>query len=211
MERAGMDFAFMGHAGFYGMVRDMVTLERDRWDSYGPELLEKSLHDLGHDVGAKFGDLSSLNNPTNYTYGFKTHDRILGLLQITGFTDKPRTAKIRYKLAQSPIRTNEIRASLSGTAAKALQEVQDEQIRALRKAQQWNDTNEIQRLLRRIKATGDQIEKMINDAAQPVTATSNSAGASLQFRWVTPQADTNSAFDVLNHRNPGVTTPATIK
>jgi predicted Ser/Thr protein kinase len=101
MEHAGMDFAYVGeYDGFYGMTRDMTTLERNSWENYSPEQLAESLRDSGQDVGERFGDSSPLNNPTNYTYGFKTREGRLGLLQITGFTDNPSVAKIRYKLIQ---------------------------------------------------------------------------------------------------------------
>ena len=100
MERERMDFAYLGIDGFYCMVRDTVTLRRDSWEQYGPEFLAESLRDLGQNVAGRFGDSSPLNNPTNYTYGFKTSEGWFGLLQVTGFTDNPRGVKIRYKLAQ---------------------------------------------------------------------------------------------------------------
>jgi hypothetical protein len=76
----------------------MVTLPRENWDDYSPDQLAENLHSSGQVEAARFGDSSPLNNPTNYTYGFKTREDALGLLQITGFTENPPAALIRYKL-----------------------------------------------------------------------------------------------------------------
>jgi hypothetical protein len=100
LERVGMDIAYLGDNQFYAMTRDLTTLKRDSWESFSPVLLAESLHDIGRDVGAKFGDSSPLNNPTNYTFGFKTRESRLGLLQIIGFTNHPPGVKLRYKLEQ---------------------------------------------------------------------------------------------------------------
>jgi hypothetical protein len=101
MESVGVDFAFMGtYDGFYGMTRDLVVLKRDDWDTFTPDQLKEALHDKGQDFGSRFGDSSPLNNPTNCTYGFKTRDGALGLLQIAGFTENPTAATLRYKLVQ---------------------------------------------------------------------------------------------------------------
>jgi hypothetical protein len=98
MEQAGMDFAYVsGYDGFYGMTRDVVTLKRDEWDSATLKSVTQWLHDSGQDVGAKFGDSSRMNNPTNFTYGFKTRDGGVGLLQITTLTENPSGVKLRYK------------------------------------------------------------------------------------------------------------------
>ena len=101
LEQAGMDFAYVSeYDGFYSMTRDMITLKRDDWENATPETVADSLHDTGQDVAAKFGDSSRLNNPTNFTYGFKTRDGSVGLLQVTGFTENPPRVKIHYKRFQ---------------------------------------------------------------------------------------------------------------
>jgi hypothetical protein len=101
MESAGNDFAYVGsYDGFYAMTRDLVALKRDIWESYTPGQLTQFLHDTGQDVTAKFGDSSPVNNPTNYTYGFRTRDGTLGLLQITASSENPSAATLRYKLFQ---------------------------------------------------------------------------------------------------------------
>ncbi len=103
MERAGVDFTYLGDEGFYGLTMDMITLNRDNWENYSPDSLAKSLRGISEDLRVKFGDSRPLNNPINYTYGFKTRAGKLGLLQITGFTDNPRGVKIRYKLVQTAV------------------------------------------------------------------------------------------------------------
>ena len=104
MQQAGMDLAYLGeYDGFYGITRDMITLPRDSWEHYRPDQLAETLHNSdnsGQEVATRFGDSSPLNNPTNYIYGFKTREGGLGLLQITGFTENPPVARIRYKLVQ---------------------------------------------------------------------------------------------------------------
>jgi predicted Ser/Thr protein kinase len=101
MEGADMDFAYIGaYDGFYGMTRDMANLRHSDWDNISPESLVGLLHDAGQDIEGKFGDSSRLNNPTNYTYGFKTRDGSVGLLQVTAFTENPDGVTIRYKLVQ---------------------------------------------------------------------------------------------------------------
>ena len=65
--------------------------------------MTQSLHDTGHDMGVRFGDSSRLNNPTNFTYGFKTRDGSVGVLQVTGFTETPPGLKIRYKLVPTTV------------------------------------------------------------------------------------------------------------
>ena len=49
----------------------------------------------------EFGDASDVNNPTNFTYGFKTRAGQLGLLQVTSFSTDAHgvdVLNIRYKL-----------------------------------------------------------------------------------------------------------------
>ena len=87
----------------------------------------ESLHDNGQDVAAKFGDASRLNNPTNYTYGFKTRDGSVGLLQVTGFTENPPVATIRYKLVQPA--TNQVVAA-SGGIGKETRELLSQRLEA---------------------------------------------------------------------------------
>jgi hypothetical protein len=62
--------------------------------------VKSSLHDTAQDVAAKFGDSSRLNNPTNYTYGFKNRDGSVGLLEVVGYAENSSGVKIRYKLAE---------------------------------------------------------------------------------------------------------------
>jgi predicted Ser/Thr protein kinase len=116
MEHDSMDFAYVGdYDGFYSMTRDLDTLKRDDWDSASPESVGTALQDSGQDVAAKFGEASRLENPTNYTFGFRTRDGSVGLLQFIGYTDNPRGAQIRYKLVPRP----EIEASAVTTDTRS--------------------------------------------------------------------------------------------
>jgi predicted Ser/Thr protein kinase len=102
MESTNMDFAFISaYDGFYSMTRDMITLKRKDWETATPQSIGASLRDTTNDIAARFGDASLLNNPTNFTYAFKTRAGLIGLLQITGyFTEPPSGVKMRYKLFQ---------------------------------------------------------------------------------------------------------------
>ena len=117
MNSEDMDFVFVSpYDGFYGMTRDLVAMKQDTWHMASPNSLTKSLHDGDGTVAAKFGDSSPLNNPTNYTYAFKTRYGGLGLLQITGFTNDPPAAHIRYKLYQPGTTNRELPADDAATA-----------------------------------------------------------------------------------------------
>ena len=114
LERADKDFAFVSaYDGFYGMTRDMTTLKREDWETATPQSIGASLHDSANDVAARFGDASRLNNPTNFTYGFKTRAGLVGLLQITGYTENPSGVKIRYKFFQ-PATNQDVMAASAG-------------------------------------------------------------------------------------------------
>jgi hypothetical protein len=132
MEGAAKDFAYLGqYDGFYAMTRDLIALKRINWDDYSPAQLVESLHDNGQDVTARFGDSSPLNNPTNFTYGFKTRDGALGLLQITAFTENPSTASIRYKLFQPTTNAEAIpNSAVTPATARAAREALNERLAA---------------------------------------------------------------------------------
>ena len=113
LESADKDFAFVSaYDGFYSMTRDMTTLKREDWDTATPQSIGDSLRQTTNDIAARFGDASRLNNPTNLTYGFKTRAGLIGLLQITGFTEDPPGVKMRYKFFQQA--TNQV---LTGNGA----------------------------------------------------------------------------------------------
>ena len=99
MRRHPVDFAFSETGWVYGMTLNMVTLKRDSWDHCNPQQLAESLRGESSDLRVKFG----YNNPTGYTFGFKNRDGKLGLLQITGFTERPPGVQIRYKLVQPAV------------------------------------------------------------------------------------------------------------
>ena len=138
LEQAGMDFAFVDdYDGFYGMTRDLATLKREDWESASPDSVAGSLHDTGQDVAAKFGEASRLNNPTNFTYGFKTRDGSVGMLQVIGYNNNPSGVKIRYKLAPAPA-TN----AATVTSAKASRAAREELKERLEAASNITDAGE---------------------------------------------------------------------
>ncbi len=144
MENTNVDFSFItADSGFYGMTRDMVTLKRDVWDAATPESLRSLLLDTGHDTAARFGNASALNpfgerpanSPKDFTYGFKTRAGVIGLLQVTAFTDQPRGVTIRYKLFQ-PATNKEM------AAAGTDQNLREKLSERLDAASSINDPNE---------------------------------------------------------------------
>jgi predicted Ser/Thr protein kinase len=140
MESMDKDFAYIGaYDGFYGMTRNMVTLKRGDWDDTSPESLAGLLHDTGHDVGERFGDSSPMNNPTNYTYGFKTRDGSVGLLQVVSFTETPPGVKIRYKLVQAAANPNAV--AVSG-ASKEIHELLTERLEAASNISDYNEKDQ---------------------------------------------------------------------
>jgi hypothetical protein len=103
MDQERADFAYLGGEAFFGMTLNMVTLRRNDWNNFSPELLQESLQGASTDPLVKFGDSSLMNNPLNCTYGFKSREGRLGLLQVTGFTSNPPGARIRYKLVEEGV------------------------------------------------------------------------------------------------------------
>jgi predicted Ser/Thr protein kinase len=125
---AGMDLAYVGaYDGFYSMTRDIKALDRGSFDQSSPESLANLLHGTDQVVGGRFGDSSPMNNPTNFSYGFKLHDGRVGLLQVLGITENPPDARIRYKLVQ--LTTNPI-VTAGGSASAATRELLSERLEA---------------------------------------------------------------------------------
>ncbi len=111
IQRQGLDIAYLGQGTFYNSGQDMKILTREEWNDFSPAQLAASLHPNGKEVGGKAED----KIPFAYTYGFKTRDGRLGLLQITDYTDKQAGMKIRYKLAQAA--TNNSTRTAAGTTS----------------------------------------------------------------------------------------------
>jgi hypothetical protein len=88
-------------------------------------------------MGQKFGDASPMNNPTNYTYGFKTRDGSVGLLQVVSFFQNPAGVKIRYKLMAQPA-TN-LAAAASSPAQVELVERLSERLEAASNISDYNE------------------------------------------------------------------------
>lgn len=151
MEDTDMDFAYVDdYDGFYGMTRDLNTLKRGDWGQVNPALVAQLLHDSGQDVAAKFGEANRFDNPTNYTYAFRTRDGSVGLLQFIRYTENPPGATIRFKLAPPAA----VAVSPSGMVAGAdihnhLEEDLDDRLEA---ASNVNDVIERDSLLAAIAA-----------------------------------------------------------
>ncbi|MFM2294951.1 MAG: hypothetical protein RLZZ350_1364, partial [Verrucomicrobiota bacterium] len=79
----------------------------ERWDKAdAAEVAESLLHStrLKHPDHVELAEVSYLlPEPLNmpYALSFQTHEGAQGVLQITGFTEKPRGVKLRYKLVQA--------------------------------------------------------------------------------------------------------------
>lgn len=90
----------MGGAGERGLkVFEMLTVAADNWlfDALTPAALVTNAQ-LNLERDRLDGMLTAKKLPA--TWLFNTREGGVGILQITGFTDKPRGVKIRYKLVQ---------------------------------------------------------------------------------------------------------------
>jgi predicted Ser/Thr protein kinase len=123
LESTDNDFAFVSaYDGFYSMTRDMTTLKREDWETATPQSLGSSLRDTTNDVAARFGDTSLLGNATNCTFGFKTRAGLIGLLQITGYTENPSGVKMRYKFFQ-PVTNQDLTTNARNASSNDVREV----------------------------------------------------------------------------------------
>jgi hypothetical protein len=73
----------------------------DRWDTITAAEIEKELKKSR----AQSGDpiMMAKKGKPGATYVFKTREGGLGILQLTDFTESPRSVKIRYKLVQTVV------------------------------------------------------------------------------------------------------------
>lgn len=110
MNGADVDIAWVDNVA-YSMTRSWTNLKRDSWDRVSVTTLAEALSDTGQEVGTRLEN-SGLNNPTNYTYAFKTRDGLFGVLQVEDFEEDPVGVKVRYKLLRTT--TNAV-AHASGT------------------------------------------------------------------------------------------------
>jgi len=205
MDGEAMDFAFVSeYDGFYGMTRDLVTLKQDDWDSTTPGSLAAALHDTGKDLPAKFGDANRLNNPTNFTYGFKTREGGLGLLQITSFTGNPPGAGIRYKLFQPATNQN---LTVDGAATPDIHENLMERLDA---ASSINDMTEKSRALAtvaRSAALAGEVEivkqaiEQTSDFTQQSRTAHDAALLLAQGGWKKPAIEIAKNIDDYSTRN----------
>jgi|GEM_PF-2593389 len=98
-QQAGWDFMQDPEIPGAIMAVDMKILPFDAaaWDNLSSKDLTVRIRDAAE---LQLNDFSPLPN-LPATYGFKTRESGMGLLQITGFTDHPRGVRIRYKLVQN--------------------------------------------------------------------------------------------------------------
>jgi serine/threonine protein kinase len=85
-----------GMDGFNLAVRQVAD---QRWLSLTPQEILEELNNASD--GASYAPKAFLK--VGYTYSFVTREFGLGLLQVTGLTDKPRGITVRYKMMQLPI------------------------------------------------------------------------------------------------------------
>jgi serine/threonine protein kinase len=105
---SGLGFS-MTDTGFDATAIGMVflsTLANEKWDSATPESVVEEVERLASEQLVKsrspLGDSMVMagNAEMPKTYVFKTPGRIVGILQVIGFTENPRGVRIRYKLVQ---------------------------------------------------------------------------------------------------------------
>jgi predicted Ser/Thr protein kinase len=185
MKQSDLDLAYLGeYDGFYGVMQGMITLQPSSWNDYSPDQLTQSLSNPGPEIATRFGDASPLNNPTNYIYGFKTHDGRVGLLQIVCFTESPPAAKIRYKLVQA---TNAVTIGVNTAEPAAVRDVSEESLKErLDAASSMSDLTERDKPL----------TALVTDAAQ--------AGNLVVVREALGQMTDQTARDEVTHEAAGI-------
>ncbi len=97
-EREGMDLCSdASGASFMTFRLALVRAGSNDFDQVTPATLVAQAHLAGQELQ---NQTITVTNPPA-TFCFKTSAGVTGLLQITGFTDKPRAVKLRYKLVES--------------------------------------------------------------------------------------------------------------
>jgi serine/threonine protein kinase len=73
-------------------------LRAEEWENWSPDFLSRGM--------AANPPISTIpNNTLSATFGFKTRRGVVGVMQVTGFTENPRGVKIRYKLLKTSLPT----------------------------------------------------------------------------------------------------------
>jgi serine/threonine protein kinase/uncharacterized protein involved in exopolysaccharide biosynthesis len=83
--------------GLAGADLAMLPLSSREWDTLTPAALHAALKP----VAAPLMHFYSATGELPLTWGFRTREGSEGLLQVTGFSEKPNGVKLRYKLAQA--------------------------------------------------------------------------------------------------------------
>jgi serine/threonine protein kinase len=91
MRQEGLDLFYSAESGLYADMK-MPTIVGGNWDELNAEKCLEMIQRL--EPGAPLGAYLEGQD----SFGFKTREGGMGLLQITGFTENPRGVKLRYKL-----------------------------------------------------------------------------------------------------------------
>jgi hypothetical protein len=98
LRQHGIDFIDLGNHGLAGIDLWLIDLEPHDWDTMNAADLDKKLRTSfrGFETAAQYANFDNARG----TYGFKTRDGTLGLIQCLD-PDLPLGVKIRYKLVPS--------------------------------------------------------------------------------------------------------------
>jgi hypothetical protein len=92
MRQEGLDLFYSAESGLYADMK-ILTIVGGNWNELNAEQCLEMIRRLG--PGAPLGAYLEGQD----SFGFRTREGGMGLLQITGFTDNPHGVKLRYKLA----------------------------------------------------------------------------------------------------------------
>jgi len=102
IEQAGWDVIQDSSDTILALGMKVLPLTASQWDTLSPQQTVDEIE--GARVQVFVGFRPDANGIAGFpaTYAFQTREGATGILQITGFTDNPQRAKIRYKLVQLP-------------------------------------------------------------------------------------------------------------
>ena len=99
MEKEHVDALYTTVDGLLGVGVKLKALDNSDWDGLSPAQLRQTLEAVPTDGTPQMQISDGTKFPV--TRAFETRDSIIGILQITGYSDNPRRVKLRYKLAQN--------------------------------------------------------------------------------------------------------------
>jgi hypothetical protein len=100
--------------GLVGLNTLLIPAAKSAWDSLSPQAVVAAVAPAKPDT-TRWTMATTLTNGLPATHLFKTSEGGMGILQITGFTEKPRAVELRYKLVQ-PAGTNRTGNQIGGTS-----------------------------------------------------------------------------------------------